>query len=330
MANLLSVPRATTAPAAVMLRPKLFELVFNIAHAQSLTSAPYHGGDVGRAHSKRPSRRDCGPEGVIRLLTIVQAKNLKILLCVFEQLSRLKINFHKNELYCFGKANDHVDQYSQILGCGVGKYPFKYLGIPMNFRKLNNKDRRTVEKRFQKKLSSENFYLMIPKGIRKKLDFFRSDFFWQGDNHRKKYRLTKCGLLCLPKDQRGLGILNLKAQNTCLLSKWLYKLINEDGIWQQLVRKKYLKNKSVGEFMDLFTFQVYNGLQTRFWEEQVVRELYSQKNSIHLYSILPEKNIVQLLMSLAQILLIFLLEGLWWAINLLNEMIWWRGLLLSN
>ncbi|WVZ96731.1 hypothetical protein U9M48_042332 [Paspalum notatum var. saurae] len=245
----------------------------------------------------------------------VQAKNLKILLCVFEQLSGLKINFHKNELYCFGKANDHVDQYAQILGCGVGKYPFKYLGIPMNFRKLTNKDWRTVEERFQKKLSSWKGKLLsycgrlvlinsvlsslamytmsffeIPKGICKKLDFFRSGFFWQGDNHRKKYRLTKWGLLCLPKDQGGLGILNLEAQNTCLLSKWLYKLINEDGIWQQLFKKKYLKNKTIAEvfwkpedshfwsglmkvkdrFMDLSTFQVHNGLQTRFWEDKAL------------------------------------------------------------
>ena len=33
-----------------------------------------------------------------------QAKNLKLLLCAFEQLSGLKINFHKSELFCFGEA----------------------------------------------------------------------------------------------------------------------------------------------------------------------------------------------------------------------------------
>ncbi|WVZ93427.1 hypothetical protein U9M48_039405 [Paspalum notatum var. saurae] len=98
----------------------------------------------------------------------------------------------------------------------------------------------------------------------------------------KKYRLTKWGVLCLPKNQGGLGILNLEAQNTCLLSKWLYKLINEDGTWQQLLRKKYLKNKTIGKdfwksgdshflsgLMDLSTFQIHNGLQTRFLGGQV-------------------------------------------------------------
>jgi hypothetical protein len=33
-----------------------------------------------------------------------QAKNTKLFLCVFEQLSGLKINFHTCELICFGEA----------------------------------------------------------------------------------------------------------------------------------------------------------------------------------------------------------------------------------
>lgn len=28
-----------------------------------------------------------------------------------------------------------------------------------------------------------------------------------------------------------------------MLSKWLFKLINEEGMWQQLLRNKYLKYK---------------------------------------------------------------------------------------
>ena len=33
-----------------------------------------------------------------------KAINLKLLLCAFEQLSGLKINFHKSEIFCFGEA----------------------------------------------------------------------------------------------------------------------------------------------------------------------------------------------------------------------------------
>jgi hypothetical protein len=33
-----------------------------------------------------------------------QDVNMKLLLCAFELLSGLKINFHKSELFCYGEA----------------------------------------------------------------------------------------------------------------------------------------------------------------------------------------------------------------------------------
>jgi hypothetical protein len=48
---------------------------------------------------------------------------MKLILCIFEELSRLKINFHKSELFCFGYAKDEVDQYKQIFGCDDGPSP---------------------------------------------------------------------------------------------------------------------------------------------------------------------------------------------------------------
>ena len=48
---------------------------------------------------------------------------------------------------------------------------------------------------------------------------------------RKKYRLAKWSILCKPKSVGGLEIMNLDTQNKCLLSKWLFKLLNEEGLW---------------------------------------------------------------------------------------------------
>jgi hypothetical protein len=80
-------------------------------------------------------------------------------------------------------------------------------------------------------------FFSIPSGILKKLDYFRSRFFWQGDEHKNKYRLAKRSIVCQPKDQGDLGILDLKTKNKALLSKWLYKLLTFDGLWQQNLRK---------------------------------------------------------------------------------------------
>jgi hypothetical protein len=66
--------------------------------------------------------------------------------------------------------------------------------------------------------------------VLKRLDFFRSRFFWQGDSEKKKYRLTKWSVVCRPKDQGGLGIQDLEVKNTTLLGKWLFRLLTEDGV----------------------------------------------------------------------------------------------------
>lgn len=46
-----------------------------------------------------------------------KAINMKQILCLFEQLSGLKINFHKSELFCVGKAKEVESQYKQLYGC---------------------------------------------------------------------------------------------------------------------------------------------------------------------------------------------------------------------
>jgi hypothetical protein len=126
-----------------------------------------------------------------------KALNMKLVLCIFEQLSGLKINFHKSEIFSFGKAKYVEEDYKILFGCEAGSLPFRYLGIPIHFRRLKNGEWKPVEDRFEKKLSSwigkllsygDRLVLInsvltslpmfmlsvfkIPKGVRKRLDFF--------------------------------------------------------------------------------------------------------------------------------------------------------------
>ena len=82
---------------------------------------------------------------------IAKARNMKLILCLFEQLSGLKINFHKSELFCFGKAEDEQDTYRQLFGCELGSLPFSYLGILIHRHKLSNKEWKCIEERIEKK-----------------------------------------------------------------------------------------------------------------------------------------------------------------------------------
>jgi hypothetical protein len=51
-----------------------------------------------------------------------KAKNLKLLLSAFEQLSGFKINFHKSEIFLFGDAKNFEAVYSQLFGCQIWAY----------------------------------------------------------------------------------------------------------------------------------------------------------------------------------------------------------------
>jgi hypothetical protein len=65
-------------------------------------------------------------------------------------------------------------------------------------------------------LSSLPMFMMsifeIPKGVIKKLDQYRSRFYWQGDTDKKKYCLVKWDILCRPKDQGGWVLLTSRSK----------------------------------------------------------------------------------------------------------------------
>ena len=65
---------------------------------------------------------------------------MKLILYPFEQFSGLKKNFHKSEIFCFGEAKDCENQYMELFGCNQGAFPIRYLGIPIHYRRLSNKD----------------------------------------------------------------------------------------------------------------------------------------------------------------------------------------------
>ena len=59
---------------------------------------------------------------------IEQAKNMKLLLSVFEQMSGLKINFHKSEIFCYGQAKEFEEEYIQLLDAMLVSIPLDIWG----------------------------------------------------------------------------------------------------------------------------------------------------------------------------------------------------------
>ncbi|WVZ90609.1 LOW QUALITY PROTEIN: hypothetical protein U9M48_036894 [Paspalum notatum var. saurae] len=148
-----------------------------------------------------------------------QAKNLKLLLCVFEQLSGLKINFHKSELFCFGQTK--LEEYSRLFGCNLGSFPFRYLGIPMHFNKkigmLESFEKRlsgwkgkllSVERRLvfiNSVLSSLPMFMLsffyVSRGVLKKMDYYRSRMI-----NIKRNTASLDGISCAKQKNKGVRI----------------------------------------------------------------------------------------------------------------------------
>jgi hypothetical protein len=100
--------------------------------------------------------------------------------------------------------------------------------------------------------------------------------------------LAKWNVLCRPKDNGGLEIQDLQAKNRALLGKWLSKLLTEDGIWQTILKIKYIVSKALSEvywrrgdshfweglmdtkkfFFPYGSFCIRIGSEIHFWEDK--------------------------------------------------------------
>jgi hypothetical protein len=57
--------------------------------------------------------------------------------------------------------------------------------------------------------------------------------------------MVKWKRVCKSKNKGGLGVRDLSKQNLSLLIKWWSKWDTQDGLWQRIVKPKYLRNKTI-------------------------------------------------------------------------------------
>lgn len=57
---------------------------------------------------------------------------------------------------------------------------------------------------------------------------------------KRKYHLVKWAKITRPKRKGGLGIKDLRKMNPSLLCKWWWKLEMGEGLWQEIVKSKYM------------------------------------------------------------------------------------------
>lgn len=80
------------------------------------------------------------------------ARNMKLLLYLFQQMAGLKINFDKSEVFMIGGDDEIILEYVDIFNCGINEFPLKYLGVPISAGRLCVADWFKLEKNLQKGL----------------------------------------------------------------------------------------------------------------------------------------------------------------------------------
>ena len=178
--------------------------------------------------------------------------------------------FDKSEVILIHGDDELCLTYAEIFNCQIGTFPIQYLGVPVSPSRLHVLDWVSLGEKNKKKLMSwkgsclsivgrttlinssltstfryhMSMYL-LPITVTKNLDKQRRPFFWQGNGLKRKYHLIKWETLCKSKKKGVLGIKRTRKLNLSLLCKWWWKLDTEEDLWQDIVKKNYIKNRPI-------------------------------------------------------------------------------------
>jgi len=194
--------------------------------------------------------------------------NLRCLLRPFSDSTGLHVNFSKSFLVPINMTEARATHLANTFGCRVGSMPFTYLGLPLGLTKPTLQEFSPLLSRIEKRLTGVSkmlsyngrlilvnsvlsalptFYmcsLKIPPQVIKQIDIYRKHCLWsKGDINRKGSCLVAWETACKPKDQGGLGIIDIETQNHALLLKFLDKFYNRDASpWVTLTWSKLYAN----------------------------------------------------------------------------------------
>jgi len=202
-------------------------------------------------------------EGDTRQLLI-----LKSIINTFSEATGLKVNLQKSMMLPINMDEERLDTLARTFGCSKGSFPFTYLGLPLGVTKPTIQDFQPLINKCEARLGSvatflseagrleltnavftalPTFYmctLAIPKSVIHKIDKFRKHCLWRGnDINARKPPKAAWKLVCKPKNEGGLGVIDIEKQNEALLMKNLDKFFNKkDTPWVQMIWEKHYAN----------------------------------------------------------------------------------------
>jgi hypothetical protein len=193
---------------------------------------------------------------------------LKALLESYALSTGLIINYVKSCLVPINTDSKKTKLLAGLFGCKIESLPFTYLGLPMGTTKPRVEHYGPIMSKIERKvtsissmlshagrlqlvnsvLSSLPTYAMctlqVPAAVLEYIDTARRHCLWRNsDSNAKSKPLVAWNKCTRPKKKGGLGVINLRSQNSYLRMKFLHKLYNRKQIpWVNLVWNTYYSN----------------------------------------------------------------------------------------
>ncbi|XP_074266340.1 uncharacterized protein LOC141588817 [Silene latifolia] len=193
----------------------------------------------------------------------------------FSAVSGLHMNRDKSDLYMNGVTGTEVHNILNILGFHVGTFPFRYIRIPISYKRISVAEcNRVVDKivcrirgwgakhlsyagrliLVQSVLTQMHSYwarvFLLPKTVIHKVESVYRSYLWADSAESYKVPYVAWEQCCLPKNKGGLGIVNCPLWNVTSIGKYTWWVVNKkDCLWVKWVHQIYIKHS------DWWTYQ---------------------------------------------------------------------------
>lgn len=189
----------------------------------------------------------------------------------FKFLSGLSPNPSKSNILTCGVDRSTRELLQLILGFNEGYLPFRYLGVPLISSKLRKVDCIALVDRITSRIKSwtcrflsyagrvqlvKSFLFatqvywsslfILPKGVMKNIEQVLRSFLWKGVDASKGGCKVAWGILCLPRQEGGLGIKSIGAWNQAAMTKHIWHLCSDfdQSIWTNWVRSYLVRDRN--------------------------------------------------------------------------------------
>lgn len=186
---------------------------------------------------------------------------LKVILRLFTSVSGLEINFQKSTWIPINIQPQTIHRISAILGYRSSQFPITYLGLPLTLKKPHRALYLPLIEKIESKLegwkskfisrggrlqlmnsvlSSVPIYFMssfmLPQWVIDRLDKIRRDFLWGKSDNSRGISLINWEAVCIPKENGGMGAVDLKLRNWAILLRWWCRLYwQQNSLWSKSI-----------------------------------------------------------------------------------------------